>query len=225
MSGPAAGGDPEYTRRVRPLQSGYSLGARGRVGSLGLVVVRRDGGIALLSSSHVLNHRPDGRAWPIYQPALRDAGTHMRPIARSVCYVALSPDRPNRSEGALAVLDDPAAASPEHPLGRLTGVAERLELGQTLIKVGRTTGVTRGRVIALDWQGLVRFRSGVAMFERQLLIEGEQPVSLHGDSGSVWLTEKLEVAALNFAGLDGGRRSISTPIDRVLRRLDVELFA
>lgn len=62
----------------------------------------------------------------------------------------------------------------------------------------------------------------IATFMGQLLIEGNGPISLDGDSGSVWVTENGEAAALSFASLRRGRVSISTPIDAVLERLQVE---
>ncbi len=212
--------------RARPVQPGYSLGVSGRIGTLGMVVSRRSGGPPLLlSSSHALNRRPDGRSYAVYQPGGRERVRGEAPLARTLCYVRLSPRRPNLTEGALAEPLDPGEVSATHPvLGPVRGVCGRLRIGQTLIKAGRSTGVVRGRVVSLDWRGTVRFRGYSAPFARQVLVEGDGPVSLEGDSGSVWFTEDGDAAALNFASLDGGSLSVSTPIRAVLDRLAVEPY-
>jgi hypothetical protein len=219
----------ELAQRVRPIRPGVSVGTIGRVGTLGLVVRRRgDGRPLFLSSSHVLSRRPDGYAYPVYQPGGRDRRPGDAPVATTVCYVKLSTRTPNVTEAALAEPRDPNEISSEHPLGPVRVVCERLRIGQRLIKVGRSTGLVRGRVIAIEWQGSVRFKHGRAPFAGQVLIEGDDGeagvVSRDGDSGSVWLTEDGEAAALNFAAIRRGTVSVSTPIARVFERLGVTLF-
>jgi hypothetical protein len=200
------------------------VGAPGRTGTVGLFVRTTDGVESLLSSSHVLNRKPDGRSWPVQQPGGRAARANDPPVAWSSTWVRLSLNAPNRTEAALARMVPDVAVDPVHPLGRLTGVCETITVGMRLRKVGRTTGRVEGRVAVVDWHGPVRIGRLIAPFAGQLLIEGtgRQPVSLDGDSGSVWVTEHGEAAAINFAGLRRGRVSISTPIVRVLHKLGVE---
>lgn len=215
-------GDREYARRIRPVQPGYSIGAAGRTGTIGLVVRDRAGDPQLLSSSHVLNRRPNAYPWPVYQPGGRQRNAADGALAYTSVYVRLSGNRPNRTEAALARPVDATQIDPQHPLGTLTGTTRRLLPGMKLVKIGRTTGIVSGRVVKTSWHGLVRVGRTVNPFTGQVLIEDRRPVSLDGDSGSLWITENGEIAALNFASLDRGRVSIATPIHVVLKRLGVE---
>jgi hypothetical protein len=160
----------------------------------------------------------------VYQPGGRDRQPGDEPVATTLCYIRLSRQSPNGTEAALARPHIPELVSALHPLGPVRGVCSRLTVGQPLVKVGRSTGLVRGRIVALDWRGSVRFKHGRAPFAGQLLIEGDGPVSVDGDSGSVWLTEAGDAAALSFASIRRGTVSVSTPIRRVFDRLGVELF-
>jgi len=73
-----------------------------------------------------------------------------------------------------------------------------LQVGQTVKKSGRTTGLNEGTIVALD--AIVNVGYGdnkVAVFEDQILTT---PIAQGGDSGSVVLNEKNEVIGLLFAG-------------------------
>ena len=215
----------DFAQRVRPLRPGFSIGTSGRVGTLGLVVTRRGGDAPLLlSSSHVLSGKPSSHAYDVYQPGGRDRSRGDAPVASTLCCIRPSRNAPNWTEAALARPHDACVVSALHPLGPIRRICSRLQVGQLLVKVGRTTGLVHGRVIAIDWSGFVRFRYGRGFFARQVLVRGEEPVSLHGDSGSVWLTEDGEAAALNFASFGRGVVSVSTPMVRIFDRLGIEIF-
>lgn len=232
MDGPSAamsllpGGNPEYARRVRPMHPGYSFGLANRAGTLGLIVWPEAGPPRplILSSSHVLNLRPNGHIYPLYQPAGFDGGPHDKPVARALRYTRLHARIPNHTEAGLAEPLRPEDVSPRHPLGAINAVCSGLKLGQRLRKVGRTTGLVTGKVVALDWTGWIRFGRQRYPFANQVLIFNEScPISLDGDSGSVWLSETCEAAAMNFAGCRSGSGSISTPLSTIFRRLSVRL--
>ncbi|WP_238392563.1 hypothetical protein [Paenibacillus antri] len=56
-------------------------------------------------------------------------------------------------------------------------------------------------------------RLGSFRFKNQTVIAGKKPVSLPGDSGSVWLRRSDDfAAAVNFAGSDDGKMSVAFPI-------------
>jgi hypothetical protein len=215
----------EYAAWVRPIRPGYSFGLARRTGTLGLVVTDGAGEPLLLSSSHVMNQRPDGRRYALYQPGGPDGGDD-GPIAVAVRYTRLSARRVNHSEGGLAALrEGDCAVDAEHPLGRVTGVCTELRPGQRLVKVSRTTGLSHGRIVDVDWSGWVRLGRRRYPFERQILVASEDgsPVSLNGDSGAVWLTLDGQAAAMNFAACRNGMVSVCTPVARLLQKLAVQL--
>ena len=117
-------------------------------------------------------------------------------------------------------------------LGGLAGVgAAFLDAGAKVAKVGRTTGLTRGRVTAFELDNLVvGYDIGNLRFDNQIEIEGagDGPFSQGGDSGSVIVDAELKAVALLFAGGDQGGAngqglSYANPIHNVLEVLAVEL--
>ncbi|MBC7339630.1 MAG: hypothetical protein H5U04_07195 [Firmicutes bacterium] len=103
-------------------------------------------------------------------------------------------------------------------VGRVTGIAEP-QIGLEVLKSGRTTGLTRGRLRVLH--AAVR----VAMSDTEWAFFTEQLVftamGLPGDSGSLILTPEGKAVGLLAAGSD--RATIACDIRRVLELLDVEL--
>lgn len=220
--------DLECRGRVRPIRPGCSFGLAHRVGTLGLVVASsaNPGPPLLLSSSHVLNLRPDGRPYLLFQPAGGDRVRGDSPVARAFRYTRLDPATPNHHEAGLAIPLRPDLVDPDTPLGPLRGTVSSLRPGMRLWKLSRTSGLGHGVVEAVDWAGFVRISGRRYPFARQAVIRGMgRPISLVGDSGSVWITEDGEAAAMNFAGFDDGRISIATPISIVLEGLNVQLAA
>jgi len=243
--GSGSGNEPDpapgagLRRRVRPLVSGCSLGhRRGAAGTLGAVVMRRGGGRAVLSCAHVLGWVPAGGASAgapapagsgVVQPAVADGG---RAPADRVARLAASalPDLRcrNRLDAAIAELVDGVAAhAGELPgLGRLAGLRRQpLAGGETVFKVGRTSGVTRGRVSAFEVDDLtVCFRRGDAVFDGAFEIEAvdDRPFSLPGDSGALVVDEARRAVGLLYAG-NGVDVSYAQPVAEVLDRLRVRL--
>ncbi|MBX3746924.1 MAG: hypothetical protein KF833_16560 [Verrucomicrobiae bacterium] len=117
-------------------------------------------------------------------------------------------------------------------LGRLTGVGDVfLDEGTVVAKVGRTTGLTRGRVTAFELDNIrVAFGIGELRFDNQIEIEGAEEGSFSegGDSGSLIVGSDLRAVALLFAGSDQGGANgqgltYANPIHAVLQALKVEL--
>jgi hypothetical protein len=118
-------------------------------------------------------------------------------------------------------------------VGALRGVAASiLDVGEEVFKVGRTTGVTHGRVTAFELDNVVvGYDIGNVRFDNQIEIEGaeEGPFSQGGDSGSLILDAAGHAAALLFAGGDEGGSNgkgltFANPIDAVFAALGVELL-
>jgi hypothetical protein len=93
-------------------------------------------------------------------------------------------------------------------------------LGERFKKVGRTTGFVTGTVESVNTDIQVDYGTfgglGTINFKNEIVVVGTKPVSLPGDSGSVWLTASDNyAAALNFAAPASGLRSICIIDDHV----------
>ncbi len=98
-------------------------------------------------------------------------------------------------------------------------------------KIGRTTGLTYGRITAFHLGPEVHYGFGRVRFKEQIEIDSldDMPFSLGGDSGSLVLTRSLQPVGLVFAASAiGGRRNsgltYANPISSVLTALGVTLL-
>ena len=76
-----------------------------------------------------------------------------------------------------------------------------------MLKIGRTTGLTYGKVTAFELDDVVvAFDAGNLNFDNQIEIEGveEHAFSDGGDSGSLVLDPEFRAVGLLFAGSDIG---------------------
>jgi hypothetical protein len=92
------------------------------------------------------------------------------------------------------------------------------KLGMQVFKSGRTSGVTEGIVTQVDVDINVKYDDRVARFTNQIIIT---PFSKPGDSGSLILDFQRNAVGLLFSGSD--LITVATPIQLVLKALDVEL--
>jgi hypothetical protein len=229
---------PWYQRRCRPLNIGCSIAhAEVTAGTLGgFVTPRRGGDIQVLSNNHVLaneNNAQKGDA--ILQAGPYDGGKAADRVATLANFVRLRRSNANRVDCATATL---VRGVPHDPgflrgLGRLKGLASpELDEGLRVAKVGRTTGVTRGRVTAFELDDVVvSYDIGNVGFDGQIEIEGEGggPFSDGGDSGSLIVDRDGYAVAQLFAGTDSGGRNgagltYASPIHAVLDALKVNLI-
>ena len=117
-------------------------------------------------------------------------------------------------------------------LGKLSGLGDAfLDEGTEVAKLGRTTGLTRGRVTAFEMDNVVvGYDIGNVRFDDQVEIEGagDGPFSDGGDSGSLIVGRDKRGVALLFAGSDQGGAhgqglTYANPLRAVLDALKVEL--
>ena len=107
-----------------------------------------------------------------------------------------------------------------------------VQLAESVFKIGRTTGLTRGRVRTIELDNVVvDYGIGRLRFNNVIEIESLGPGTFcqGGDSGSLIVNEKMEAVALLFAGSDiGGHDSLgvtyANPLVEVLKQLKVELI-
>jgi hypothetical protein len=229
---------PWYQRRRRPVRIGLSVGHYDiTAGTLGCFVRRRsDGAIAILSNNHVLADENKGKPGDaILQPGKYDGGTKSKStIGELAEFVRLSTSRANLVDCAIGVLRPTIRhlATRITGLGTLAGLGPMPETNARVAKLGRTTGLTHGRVTAFELDNVVvGYDLGNLRFDGQIEIEGAgaDPFSDGGDSGSLIVDDELRGVALLFAGGDQGGTNgrgltYANPLPEVLSRLRVDLL-
>ncbi|PUA40479.1 hypothetical protein C8Z91_03190 [Paenibacillus elgii] len=208
-----------YTRRIRPVPPGYSVGTPVDSGSVGLIVTNNSKAASryLLSNNHVLNPNNTNFATETIQPGGADGGrSGTDRIGRLYSYVKLEKKKNNFIDAALSVPTNKRLLNPNYPtVGAIPGYVTSYRVGERLKKVGRTTGLVNGRVESIDTDIQIDYGGnlGVLNFKNQTVIRGTTPISLAGDSGSAWLRRSDNyAAAINFAGTSDGRLSIAFPV-------------
>src|SRR5262245_7347162 len=215
------------TRRIQPLRGGISIsdGRRPIAGTLGGPVLDRSTGHAMiLSNWHVLSGvfgRPGGA---ILQPGRLDGGTPTDQVARLDRNAMTS-----NLDAAVATLGDerPIVNGP-WGLRPIRGSA-LAQLGMSVEKSGRTSGVTRGVVTGVEGTKRTYYAgAGYRVIRHVISITpGDPELSLPGDSGAMWIDEATtKVVALHFAGNQPGHTEEALAIDigPVLDALGVDLY-
>jgi hypothetical protein len=226
-------------KRVRPLQIGLSCGHYNiTAGTLGCFV--RPGGdektLMILSNNHVLadeNNAVAGDA--ILQPGHFDGGKNPADlVARFSKTIQLTKSAINHVDAAVAEVEKRLKVNVNtiKGLGKLANGLQNLDVGTEVAKLGRTTGLTHGRVTAFELDNVVvRYGMGDLRFDNQIEIEGagQKSFSEGGDSGSLIVDADTRLAGgLLFAGGDiGGSNgkglTYANPIEAVLNALQINL--
>lgn len=211
-----------FQRRIRPLIGGYSVGTENESGTAGLIVSRV--GLPrsryILSNNHVLVNENSCRISPTIQPGGADGGTIKRDlIGHMDRFVKLNKRKINYIDAATSKPLRRNLLKPSYAVfGTVPGHISSYRVGDRFKKVGRTSGVVTGVVDSIHTDIQVGYGDygnlGKITFKNQSVIRGKRPVSLPGDSGSVWLTQSgNQAAAVNFAGSSDGYLSISYPVE------------
>ncbi len=229
--------DPHMRDRHRPLIVGASVGHVAiTAGTLGAFVQTAADELAVLSNNHVLadeNRAEIGDA--IIQPADLDDGESPRDVVAALAeYVPIAPVGINLVDCAFATLVDGVGVDPVGMLGALGNGMVAPQDADQVQKLGRTTGLTAGRVSAFNVRSLiVEYEiSPTVRFDGQIEIQAQDggDFSLGGDSGSLIVSDGDRVpVGLLFAGSDqggdaGGPVTYANPIAEVLAALNVELY-
>lgn len=90
-------------------------------------------------------------------------------------------------------------------------------IGQAVQKYGRTTGLTKGTVTAVNGAFFVQYSTGFAIFMDQIVVEGNiESFSGPGDSGSLVVTDNLSCNPVGLLFAGSSSQTIINPIDAVL---------
>jgi hypothetical protein len=243
---PAASGPQTLARRIRPAESGYSVGhTRITAGTLGTCVydILPGGGVTpprhgvgippryyILSNNHVLANSNAATLgdW-ILQPGPFDGGTDPADrIARLSRFVPITFFPPTPLPQHRNLVDAAVAQGEFHDLDReiywigYVGAWRRrraARVGQLVQKTGRTTNFTVGRITALNATVDVNYGGGrVARFKDQIVTTA---MSAGGDSGSLVTTLDEIAVGLLFAG--SSQATIINHIEHVRALLRVEV--
>ncbi|GAA3883476.1 hypothetical protein GCM10022243_55240 [Saccharothrix violaceirubra] len=227
---------PERKSRVDPVVPGVSVGVPGgSAGTVGLVVYDRDDGTPyVLSNWHVL-HGTSGRiGQDVVQPGPHDDNrverNRLGVLARSHLGAA--------GDCAIATVEDRAAGTEILGLGVTVDEIGEPELGDKVVKSGRTSGVTHGIVRRVDVVVKIDYRGDVGeqrigCFE--IAPDPARPgpggeISQGGDSGSAWVFKSANgrtsrvLAGLHFAGEAGDdpdEHALACLPSSVFEKLDV----
>ena len=229
---------PWYRSRVRPLRPGASVGHyKITAGTIGAIATeKKSGRSVILSNNHVLANENAAKAGDaILQAGAFDGGKRPKDtVAKLTKFVNLSTKRPNLIDAACAAVQKTVAVDPDNyeGIGTLRGLrTDLVHPDLAVTKLGRTTGVTRGRISAIEVDGVViEYDIGDISFDGQIEIEsaGAGAFSAGGDSGSLILDGDNRACALLFAGSESGGSNgrgltYANPIGVVLDRLAIQL--
>lgn len=197
----------------------------------------------ILSNYHVLVNEPGTIGDPIIQPGLLDSNCSATGdvIATLAKWEPIKP-QVSQSDKIFNYID--AAIAEVIPgkvrddgyiegIGLVNTQPAEVKLGMKVIKSGRTTGVTYGRIVGIDANVLVTYEKSCgsnetyqALFSNQIIIEPNTEknpsFSLSGDSGSLVVTEdELLPVGLLFAGSD--KHTYANPISHVINTFGVSI--
>lgn len=170
----------------------------------------------LLSNHHVLfeDHTNSSIGDSVYQPAVVSGGNLVGTVLdggiNSSVDVGISSSNREGTDNIIGV---------GTLKGRVSGdTTTELQVGQVVVKRGRTTGRTRGTVTSITANVIIDYPAGDVEFFNQIIIspEGTADFQQPGDSGSLLVRESDSYAVgLMFAESDGNGDGIANHIYRV----------
>lgn len=199
-------------------------------GTAGALTEDKNGHRYILSNNHVLGNQNTARKGDIViQPALLDGGVGPRDaVAKLTRYMPLNflysdkitdKSPTNTADCAIAECFGNRTLSPKiHGIGNILPPVSP-SIGQNVKKSGRTTGLTKGKITAVNATILVSYGKGNALFLNQIVTT---PMAQAGDSGSLLVDEGNHAVGLLFAG--SASETLFNPIETVLSALQIKLI-
>jgi endonuclease G, mitochondrial len=217
--------------RIDPIVPGVSVGnvhvSAGTIG--GIVYDRADGTPYVLSNWHVLHGSNAGALGDdVVQPGPHDDNrierNRLGRLVRSHLGVA--------GDCAVASIEDRRFDPAMMELGVVPTELGEPELGDTVVKSGRTTGVTHGIVRRVDTIAKIDYRGTVGVQNIGCFEIGPDPdhpapaaeISRGGDSGSLWMFTEGGRPRTVVAGLHFGGESDLSPDEHALACLPASVF-
>lgn len=216
--------------RIDPVVPGVSVGnvhvSAGTVG--GIVYDRADGTPYVLSNWHVL-HGPDGALGDVVvQPGKHDDNrvdrNRLGRLVRSHLGIA--------GDCAIASIEDRGFDPAIIELGVVPTEVGEPELGDTVVKSGRTTGLTHGIVRRVDTIAKINYGGTIGPQNIGCFEIGPDPahpapadeISRGGDSGALWMFTTAGQPRTVVAGLHFGGETDTSPDEHALACLPTSVF-
>lgn len=214
--------DDSLTKKIRPVQGGYSISVVTINGAatMGCVVTDNHDNY-MLSNNHVLadlNTVPIGTA--VVQPGVLDGGKSPDDIVGALSqYTPISFEETNLVDCAIARVLNKRNVSPKIALVNAPKGVISPKFGQSVKKVGRTTALTTGKITGVKTTFRFNIKGQDIIFRNQILAD---IMTSPGDSGSILLSDNDYAIGLIMTG--GGGKSVINTISDVLRSLNVSLI-
>jgi|SRR6185436_14830409 len=213
---------PEVQKKLRPVQSGFSVGHKDiTAGTVGAIVAK-GGKRFILSNSHVLANAGLGKLKDtVFYPGPTDGGSaasHLVGTLAKFVKFKIGGDFVNRVDAALCQIDKERLEELEFAIHGLKGAPKTIaaKRGMKIVKLGRTTGKTEGEILDVNFRVVVDYDGvgPVGFFDQGFCTRYSKP----GDSGSLVLDKSSgKILGLHFAGANGG--SVFNPIADVIAAL------
>ncbi|MHA7775957.1 DNA/RNA non-specific endonuclease [Roseibium sp. M-1] len=215
--------NPNFLKtRLDPVVPGASISHMdGSAGTIGLIVFDEEtGSPCVLSNWHVLHGNTGEIGDPIVQPGPHDDNN----LTNNFCGELLRSHLGPAGDCALSRLRDRGFVQEIHNLGVVPDKLADVDLDDTVVKTGRTTGTTYGKVrrtdvIAKIDYGLLTGEKSIGCFEIEPDPDFPAPgneISSGGDSGSAWMIADGKAATTVFAGLHFAGESGDNPDEHAL---------
>jgi hypothetical protein len=125
---------------------------------------------------------------------------------------------------ALSSIAKLGSATPDDGYGTPESTTVPPEVGQSVMKYGRTSGFTHGTIDAVNGTFNVGYGSKTARFVNQIVVASNTAFIQGGDSGSLLVTDPgRNPVGLLYAGNQSGTSALANRIDLVLDRFDVTI--
>jgi len=234
ITGMISAAPPSEATVPGPLCIGASVGhCRGTAGTLGFFAQHADCTIGFVSNNHVVAESDHGlHGDEVLHPGPCDGGRSPDNVIGHLfgTYPTLQQKRGAVVDAAFVRLRDGIEYDPSR-IGsslRLKQTRVPIHTQSEVVKFGRSTKLTRGRITAFGLRNLDVDYPVIkrVFFDRQIEITPEDPnqrFSEHGDSGSLVVNPDGHPIGLLFAGSTRGL-SYANPIEDVLSELRVTLL-
>lgn len=189
-----------FRNRQRPAFGGVSCGhPKITAGTLGGVFLDKHGHRVILSNNHVLSNEDKAKIGDyIYQPGPYDGGSYKDRIATLHQFKPIKKGVANKEDSAIAIINGKISDKIKK-IGKPVGFNLKPRINQKVMKSGRTTGYTKGKIIGTNATIFVSYDMGTIKFKNQIITSY---MSEGGDSGSLLIDGNKRVVGLLFAGSD-----------------------
>ena len=218
-------------RYERPVPIGVSTGNEGE-NSAGTIACRVTDGtnVFALSNNHVYaleNNASIGSK--ILQPGLYDTGgvfdeNNVIGTLHAFEAIVFDGETGNTIDAAIGLCTTQTLGNATLSNGYGTpeaGIVSAV-VGEQVMKYGRTTEMTYGKITGVNATVRVGYSSGTALFVGQIIVEGAKPFIKAGDSGSLLVSDPgRNPVGLLFAGNRSGKLAVANQIGLVLAEFGV----